>query len=185
MKILTHARAYSELLTALPALGITLSENQSIGDAIKARLAAAAPQPSSEQIEAATMALLTSAGLPTAAGAASATAALSAFVSEFEQVGANLATAQASLTSINTALAKSGVQIAPDAKPADIEAAIAARISTRSAELLAQTGTPQVEVTPSSGSTTSASKVMSKASFDALSPAAKMSFSAAGGRLTE
>jgi hypothetical protein len=147
MKILAHARAHTELLAALPALGITLAEGQSLQEALKARLETAASQPSPEAIEAGALALLQTSGLPVAAGQTAA-AALKAYAGELEQAASNLATAQASLLTIQGALAKTGVKIAPDAAPADIEAAIQARVSIKASEQLAQTGTPQVDATP-------------------------------------
>jgi len=150
MKILAHARAYTELLAALPSLGITLPEGQSLKDVLQTRLAAApqAAAPDAAAVELAAVALLQTAGLVIEPGLTAAEA-LKAYAAEVEQSAANLQTAQASLGSIQSALAKQGIKLEADAKPEAVEAAIAARISTKAAEQLAATGTPPVPAAPS------------------------------------
>lgn len=171
INLVANSRAHVALLAALPALGITLAQGQTVEQAIQARLAATGPTP--EQLSAGVAAFLKGHGLEVAAGQTpdqALTAFLTAhgievaqgqnlkqafesFVSELGQVEAQLTSVQAQLALYTGALAKHGIKVvAKDAKAgitaADIEAAIAARISTKAAEHLAQTGAPQVETQP-------------------------------------
>ncbi len=179
LNIIANSRAYVALLAALPGLGVTVAEGQTALQAIQARLASAPATPvapSAEAIASATVTLLVAAGIPVATGQ-SPDAAIKAFLAEFEQAGNDLTTAQASLVTARKeltaaqaqlslytgALAKAGIKItaADSAKgvtAADIDAALAARISTKAAEQLSQTGTPQVDTQPAAAAGSEAAK---------------------------
>jgi hypothetical protein len=185
MNFIARARATEELLALLPTLGITLSADQSLAQAIQARIA----------------------DIPAtlAVAAADHTAALATLTAELEQAGNDLSTAQANLKAsrlnadsahaqaslFSSALAAAGVRL-PAASDialsaADIEAALEARISTRAAEQLASTGTPPVTASPAAAghSAKSGAGTISLAAFKALAPRERFAFASAGGRCTD
>lgn len=105
---------------------------------------------------------------------------------------ANLKTTCASLTTDRaaflSALNTAGVKLAADATPAALASALEARISMRAGEELAKHG---VKAFPSSSPENNPAQpsanasVLTLADFQALTPAQKMAFSTAGGRISD
>ena len=165
MNLLARARAYAALMVALPRLGITVAEGQTLEAAIEARLAstpaaaspvvAGAATPTAAQVEAATITLLTGAGIDVAEGQ-TASAAIASFAAEMEG-------ASARGDMLMSALTAAGIKpVAADPKvglvAGDFTAALEARISIRAAELLASSGTAPVGSAPAADNTKPAAK---------------------------
>lgn len=174
LNLLTNHRAHVALLAALPGLGITLAAGQTVEQALQARLAASGPTP--EQLSVAVNGFLAKHGLEVAAGQ-SPDQAITAFLSghgieiaagqtfkqAMESFLGELGQLEAQVGLYTGALAKAGINVvAKDAKAgitaADIETAINARISTKAAEQLAQTGTPPVVTEPAAAAGSEAAK---------------------------
>ncbi len=127
--------------------------------------------------------------LTTATAAAAAAAEARATAAETAKTASDsqLSTLSSQLSELAATLGLKPSELAGKS-PAEIKAAQAARVELHASERLAQLGFPAAGLPPAAASSatgTADEKVRSRAEYDAMTPAARLAFVKAGGRLTD